>query len=268
MDSPSSPRPATFWNYLRERFSPIRWGPVALFLGLACHAIQPFTSRNGAILHLTFLFACILQFRIWDDLADLDLDRDKHPQRVLGRTSHQLPYWITVLGVGLFTLAFLLATEGDMRAATLYGSLLLLTFGIYRGLTNSRYRGLRNHLVLLKYPLLVAIFRHQALSAGNPRDWTLLGAVLLSFAIHEVLDDPELGLGSWSRVVYGLESALLLLLLGLLLPISPPSPAWAIWGAFGVLAGKALTRKGDFRSIFMASTSPFLLTATVLAVTL
>ncbi len=268
MNSPSSPRPATFWNYLRERFSPIRWGPVALFLGLACHAIQPFRSGNESILHLTFLFACILQFRIWDDLADLDFDREKHPQRVLGRTPHRLPYWSTVLGVGLFALLFLRVTENDMQAATLYALLLLLTFGIYRVLTNTRYRVFRNHLVLLKYPLLVAIFRHQALGAGDPRAWTLLGALLLSFAIHEVLDDPELGLGSWSRVVYGLESALLLLLLGLLLPTSPPSLAWAIWGAFVVLAGKVLTRRGDFRSIYMASTSPFLLTATVLAVTL
>lgn len=75
--------------YLRERFTLRLFVPVALFIGLATAS----TGQRWETLGLDAGYALLLlvQFRVWDDLADRSRDAVSHPERVLVRAPEVTP---------------------------------------------------------------------------------------------------------------------------------------------------------------------------------
>src|SRR5262245_41007614 len=72
------------FRYLRERFT----ARVALLLPLLAGASLLPTPCSGApdlLGRLALASTLVLQFRLWDDLADRDRDRQHHPDRILPR---------------------------------------------------------------------------------------------------------------------------------------------------------------------------------------
>src|SRR5687767_11990474 len=87
----SSSTSGNLWAYVRERFP--AWLALSLPLVLVLAALRE-KSVLPAEFAAAFLMAALLVFelRLWDDLADLELDRQFHPERVLCRSASARPF--------------------------------------------------------------------------------------------------------------------------------------------------------------------------------
>ena len=184
--------------YLRERFKPGIFGPAA-----AVHAAAALwvTGRSPAVatsaLALGLAVALLLQFRLWDDLEDRELDRQRGPARVLTRSDPAPFRRICVL---LTIVNLLLIAVARFRAAVLgLGCLDLFFLMAYRQLRPKLPdRIWRFQVLLLKYPVFVGLVA-AALAPLRPLRLMSAAAVVYAFACaYEVLHDRQLPLGAIS----------------------------------------------------------------------
>jgi hypothetical protein len=89
--------------YFVERFSPAIFVPAAL--GIAA-AVRVASSGSDAswLVDSTLALLLIAQFRLWDDLADREVDRVTHPARVLVRAERIGPYVTVCVALALVNL--------------------------------------------------------------------------------------------------------------------------------------------------------------------
>jgi hypothetical protein len=115
----------------------------------------------------------LLALRLWDDLASVEEDRLRAPERVLCRVDHTAPRWtVALLLLACAPFVDTLALAGLVAAGLLYYA--------------SRGDGLlRAHLLLLKYPALVFILR------GEDLGWPVLVAVFGAVGLYELAHDPR-----------------------------------------------------------------------------
>ena len=181
--------------WARERFQAWRFGPLALLLALAASAGagRPRIERLGRDALLALL--CLLQLRIWDDLADLPRDRVAHPGRVLCRAAAHGPFRASIVGLAGASTLLLARPRPALRR--------LLGFAALNAGFCLWYRGPGQHLsgtvagahvVLLKYPALVALLRGPDRPAGPALVFAAAG-VYLALCVHELLDGERLALG-------------------------------------------------------------------------
>jgi 4-hydroxybenzoate polyprenyltransferase len=144
--------------YARERVRLEVFAPAIALLSFAAlwvaGADNPnLTVAGGALALMTLL---ILQFRLWDDLADRDRDRAAHPHRVL--VAHDpAPFrgLLIVLGAAAGAVGFVIGGTGALVSiAILDGRVFLLYRAIRPRLTADVWPAL---LVAAKYPALVAL---------------------------------------------------------------------------------------------------------------
>jgi 4-hydroxybenzoate polyprenyltransferase len=144
--------------YLSSRFPATRFIPVEGFLAAAGLAHSPPANLLPWAIAMVQAFIMILLFRLWDDIADLDYDRQAHPERVLCDTRN-LNAFLALAGI-LFVINGILLfwTSGSYLRPTAYFALCigLLTWYRFRPVTSSP--GLLNsYLVLAKYPVIVGL---------------------------------------------------------------------------------------------------------------
>ncbi len=171
-------RPPSFLQsllaYRRERLPMARFGVLALFLAVVAGASG---LERAPALVLAWLLVAV--FRLRDDLADREHDRERHPERVLVRAASVQPFELATR-LGLLACAALLIALRDLASA---GCLLALAAAFelgYRLELPGRHRW-----VLLKYPAFVALL-------GEQPSLSLLSLVYLSFVVFERVDDPAL----------------------------------------------------------------------------
>lgn len=160
-------------RYLAERILSPRIGLLWLFLS-AC-ALPMAGAGRSWVAAAAALF--ILAFRLWDDLADLEHDRLRHPGRVLLRTpdlrSFQVAQWalLALLALSLAGLA------GGTRSALFL--LLVAAFLANYRLSSGRpaLRPMRAALVLAKYPAFIL------LTAEQPGAPLALGAAAAAYIV-------------------------------------------------------------------------------------
>lgn len=149
-----------------------RWPLAALWLlvaGAALAGAHPQDPMAAAI--RTLLTALlIVQFRLWDDLADREHDRQAHPQRILVRSSHPNAFRIALLLLTLPVAALLLVLGGPGHLLN-YAGLIAAMALVYRMPWRSRW--LRNQVVLLKYPVFIGLSQ-----MAFSRDAVLAAAVI------------------------------------------------------------------------------------------
>lgn len=146
---------------------------------LACYVRTRLASRSAFMLYGVVLVAfvaagaaptlaplallAVATLRLWDDLADLDHDRARDPQRVLSRTPHIATFRTVLYGCLAMTSAWIACARGLMQAFA-FSLLIVALATIYRGIP-SILRTTRITLVLLKYPALVLLFAGTGWSA-------------------------------------------------------------------------------------------------------
>jgi hypothetical protein len=184
--------------YLRERFTLKIFGSAAVAHGAAAlwAAGTSLTPASG-FLAFVLALALLFQFRLWDDLEDLERDRVDHPNRVLV-CSDSVPFSLVCAALGT-TNVLSLAVAGSLAAAV---ALVGLDLFFWLAYTTLRLwlpdRVWRFQILLIKYPVFVVVL---AAALGSPLGWRLLAAscaIYICACAYETLHDRDLPLGAVS----------------------------------------------------------------------
>ena len=163
---------------------------ICAFLTLAFKGDTP---AWRALLILGPYLLALVGLRIWDDLADLPLDRQRHPSRVLCRSGN-LPLFRTLAAAAVASpLLLSWQSPGAGVAYLLYCVVLAATYAALAA-GASLQRKARVAVVLLKYPVVCA----SALLALRQlvHDFAVIQALLLLYAAavaHEVVSHRGCG---------------------------------------------------------------------------
>lgn len=168
-----------FFAYRRERLQLWLFGPVVLLLtGASCWAAN--SIQPGAALRAAALMALlVVQFRLWDDLADRAHDRAIHPGRVLVRANAQ-PFILVTFALALAAFASTYALGGLPPLLTLVGlnAAFAVLYSIIRPhLSNKVWRF---PVLLAKYPAFVV---GVAITFGAASAARTLVASLLTYGV-------------------------------------------------------------------------------------
>lgn len=165
--------------------------PLAGFLVAAGLVSGRPLGATALTLSLVLAVTLFLQFRLFDDLADLARDRREHPDRVLVQATSLRSFHLLLLVTFLANLLLILVQSGPPQGVAVF---LLLNAGacLWYGALRRQLGGavLGYHVVLAKYPVFVYLL------SGTGPDQGQLGlaaaAVYLSFAIYEAVHDRSL----------------------------------------------------------------------------
>jgi len=138
--------------YLLERTLTIHVGMLVSLLFSLTFLVAPTASLSGISERVAIICMLTLALRLWDDLADVEYDRETHPDRVLCRSKNQLAFVWTLFAILCAAGIFLLLVRSPWYAAVLICTLALLCL-IY---LSNLPRLLSSGLVLCKYPMIIA----------------------------------------------------------------------------------------------------------------
>ena len=202
------------YAYLQTRLLMPRIAALGTLVLLAawCHSLPQSLPPHWGHALIDMLLAALLlaQFRIWDDLADVPIDRRVDPNRTLCTTLHRKAFQLIVIGLAI-TAAGLLVSTADPAAPGLLGGLTLLMVCWYWFPPRSSWSGLNYHVVLLKYPAFILLIdsRRAPLSGDTTILQTIIGVYLL-LCVFEVCHDRMLRQRTRFRLVAGVEACLLI----------------------------------------------------------
>lgn len=175
-----------FAAWLVERVATKRIAALWALLVATAWAVSPATPAWTVAVPMALL---VVQFRLWDDLAEREHDAARHPGRVMVRTAHAACFAAVVAVLAVVVAVLLLVMRGAGSAFLTYGVLLAGAVLFYQeSAVAIRHRG-RAYAVLLKYPVFVL------LCAGSAAPLRTAGAAVAMFgalAAFETLDDAEL----------------------------------------------------------------------------
>lgn len=183
---------------------------VCLWLALSASIL--ILSHEKSLAYAAFgilmIAALIVQFRLWDDLVDRDIDAVLHPHRVIVTTDY-VRYFARFCYLLTLPVAVFLGFVSGMLHLIIYGLLLVAISVLYAVPRVKLSKLLRAHLVLLKYPIIIWLCTFEA----NPVQWACFStAVYLAICMFELFSDASLrNVAAW-RVLVLIEVAVLVVL--------------------------------------------------------
>jgi 4-hydroxybenzoate polyprenyltransferase len=188
----------------------VTWRIVPLWLVLAAFAAGVSRAPTALSILAGALLAALLmvQFRLWDDLADRHHDALLHPERVLVLTTH-LRRFGQVCAMLALPIVALLAVAFSATHVLVYGLLVAAMAVVYAVPHAAMPRLLRSHLVLLKYPVFIGLCAHFPDTALMLR----VGATL--FILMSVIDsgsEPAPARGPARMLIWVIETVTLVAL--------------------------------------------------------
>lgn len=210
--------------YLQERVLTGKTLAAVTLLSAVSAAAVPTIKPAGIAIIAILVFLLFVQFRLWDDLSDLSVDRIRHPRRVLCRASSLTPFRVTQIAL-LIVNACLLALWRP-HAMFAYG-LLNLSFLIWYGGTTEGVRRfvrsplIRSHILLLKYPAFVFLLCGGHAVGGAIPPSVSMAFVYLCCCVFELVDDPQVRESRGASLVLFAELAGLLALSGMIVSELP-----------------------------------------------
>lgn len=170
--------------YIAERL-PVRLvAPVASALALAAGGDRT-TGQFASDAMLALVL--VVQFRLWDDIAERARDAVHHPTRVLVRAVSIRPFEAAAAGLGLVTVAYLISQSP--HATALYIALVSV-FAVWYGLRRERTAA-NTCLLLAKYPAFVAIVAATRPIAHPMPLLISLVIVYIAACVYEAWHDPS-----------------------------------------------------------------------------
>jgi hypothetical protein len=180
-------------RYQRSRMPAFLVGSLTLFLCTASLATEWPAAASSWLLNIVLAAFFVMQFRLWDDLSDVESDRRVFPQRVLCQAKSLVGFRI-VLGL-LFAVNVSLLAYRSERAliAFLVLNFLFLVWYWMRG--RMRFRSVFSQtIVLLKYPVFVYLLSSNAVGRESMVNSSYaMGLTFLCFCIYELLHDSRVG---------------------------------------------------------------------------
>lgn len=178
--------------YLRERFTLRLFLPLALFIGLATAS----TGQEWEALALDTGYALLLlvQFRVWDDLADRSRDAVSHPERVLVRVPDVTPHIAFCGALAVLNICLAVWRDASGLAVSLLALLNLALGAWYLSRSHRRTASedpARLIAFLAKYPAILFIVAGARLASSPVQ--TVSAALLLYVVVcaYEAWHDPK-----------------------------------------------------------------------------
>lgn len=169
-------------------------GPLTMFLCAAALATGWPAAASSWMLNIVLATLLVMQFRLWDDLSDVDSDRSFFPQRVLCQAKSLVGFRI-VLGLVFAVNVILLAAYKSELALITFLVLNFLVLAWYSVHVQMRFSSVFSPtIVLLKYPVFVYLLGAHA--GGHERVLTssyAMSLTFLCFCIYELLHDNRVG---------------------------------------------------------------------------
>lgn len=173
-------------RYRRERLPMALVLSVAALLTVAAIAASGKVSAADVVWNVALAGLLVIQFRLWDDLNDIDLDRISHPNRVLCRLeSHS--HFRFVLAILFAMNSVALSLSKSPQSATVFIVLNIVFLLWYRVLREYFSAFLHVHVVLTKYPVFAFLIADEP-TAKNKTSIVLMMVVVYGGAcIYEYL---------------------------------------------------------------------------------
>ena len=173
--------------YWRERLPVRTFGPVAA--AIACPPqLAGFRGAGAFALDAALAWLLLAQFRLWDDLVDRDVDRKRHPHRVLARTAHVGRYVLLCLAL---TVVNVLALQSRERPEISLPLLAVLTLALAVAYTESARSPAIDLIRLTKDPVFVLIVAASQTGGATPAAFVMAITAFVAAVAYEVWHDPE-----------------------------------------------------------------------------
>jgi 4-hydroxybenzoate polyprenyltransferase len=181
--------------YARQRARLRLFVPLSILLALTGRWMVASSTTSFGDITVAALEALglALAFRIWDDLEDREVDRVRHPERVLPSASSAAV--IYALGFVLSSAAILplIAAPFALRrlAALSIGAVVLSVWYGVRG--RDRHHALAEHVLTIKYPLIAyAVAPELPADVLTSRVGAVLVVLYVFICVYEYAEDVEL----------------------------------------------------------------------------
>jgi hypothetical protein len=172
--------------YARERLLVPR---VFMAAGLVCGGAAMLGTARTFLSDLLLSLALVVQFRIWDDIADRLTDSRRHPGRVLSTIHSASPFIVLIVTIGAAILASVTMRGGSTGSVALLVTLWIV-FAVWYGARGDR-SAWRDHLLLLKYPAFAAILCGSSRAVTTPAGLLTLTVLYLAVCLYEAWHDLE-----------------------------------------------------------------------------
>ena len=181
-------------RYRRTRMPVTLIGPLTMFLCTAALATGWPAAASTWMLNLVLAVLLITEFRLWDDLSDVDSDRVIFPERLLCQTKSLVGFRI-VLGLLFAVNVILLAANKSELSLITFLVLNFLVLAWYSVRGRIRFSSVFSQtIVLLKYPVFVYLLSSN--TGGRESMLTssyAMSLTFLCFCIYELLHDSRIG---------------------------------------------------------------------------
>ena len=182
--------------YLRQRARFRLFVPLSMLLAAAGRWMVVSSSATLSEVAIGALQALglTLAFRVWDDLEDREVDRVRHPERVIARATTTAPFY--ALGLALMSAAImsLIAEPFALRrmsALSIAAAILSLWYGARP--RDEQHHAVAEHVLAIKYPLIAyAVAPEFPSGAVTLRIAIVLAVLYVLICVYEYAEDVEL----------------------------------------------------------------------------
>jgi 4-hydroxybenzoate polyprenyltransferase len=161
-------------GYVVERFPPVVFVPAIGLLATAAWAPSISQSLSTLVQAVALMTVLVGEFRVWDDLEDRDLDRQRHPARVMA-TGPATPFWCLAAVLCAAAATMLAATPAAVAGLAALHAGMFWAYRLRPGLTD---RVWRYGVLPLKYPAFVVLV---SLALGEVSPIAVAVAAALSY---------------------------------------------------------------------------------------
>lgn len=234
-------------RYQKTRIPLAIFGPLAVFLCVASASGHWPGDPSTWGLNLVLALLLIVQFRLWDDLADVSHDRIHQPERVLCQTQSHQCFWGVVVGLLIINASLIAAFKSYQALAVFLALNLMFLVWYSQRQTLTFYHVISHAIVLTKYPAFVWLLSVSH-SDGHERLMLFLGMTVtfLNFCAYELQHDARLrGLPQATNLLAASLSGLAFCAVLMLMDLSRGASS-LVW----VHAGLTLVGSGILVSLF------------------
>jgi len=181
-------------RYQRSRMPALLLVALTMFLCTAALATGRPAAASSWMINVVLAAFFIMQFRLWDDLSDVESDRRVFPERVLCQAKSLVGFRIVLVLLFIVNVTLLAAYKSESSLIPfLILSFLFLVWYSVRG--RMRFPSVYSkNIVLLKYPVFVYLLTSNAVELETMVNSSCgMSLTFLCFCIYELLHDSLVG---------------------------------------------------------------------------
>lgn len=173
-------------EYRRERLPAKLVLTVAVLLSLAATAVSEVTAPADFFGNVMLAVLLVSQFRLWDDLNDIEADRIEHPNRVLCRLASLRPFQVTVAML-LAVNSFAIFVSRAFITGAVFVALNIAFYCWYHKLRTLCRPSVNSFFVLTKYPVFAFVITDGAIISHRMSVSLMMITIFVAACVYEIL---------------------------------------------------------------------------------